>query len=114
MRLSELFGCEVLDSEGRRVGKVHDARMVRDGPAQGAFGPAYRMQGLIVGAGSWGSRLGYDRGEVKGPWALKKLFQWFEGDAKFVDWAVVGGLRKGVIRLTLPVTQLPSVPRLRP
>ncbi len=113
MRLSELFGCEVLDSDGRWVGEVHDARMVRDGPEQGAFGPAYRMQGLIGGGGSWGSRLGYDRGEVKGPWPLKKLFQWLHGHAKFVDWAVVAGLQKGVIRVSVPADQLPSVPTLR-
>ena len=113
MRLSDLLKSDVVDSQGRRVGRVHDARMVRDGPEQGAFGPAYRMQGLIVGAGSWGSRLGYDRGEVKGPWALKKLFQWFHSDAKFVDWSLVAGLQDGVVNLSVRVEELPAVPMLR-
>src|SRR5437763_15883132 len=101
MRLSELLRADVLDADGQRVGRVHDARFVRDGPEQGAFGPAYRLQGLVVGVGAWGSRLGYDRGDMKGPWALKKLFQWFHGDAKFVDWSQVSGMQEGVLRLTV-------------
>jgi hypothetical protein len=113
MRLSDLLGCEVLDERGERVGHVHDLRLVKDGPLQGAFGPAYRVQGLLVGAGSWGSRLGFDRGEMKGPLPLKMLFRWFHSDARFVDWTLIASLGKRAIRLSVPKDRLPPVPPLR-
>lgn len=113
MRFSDLLRCEVLDERGERVGHVHDLRLVKDGPAQGAFGPAYRVQGLLVGAGSWGSRLGFDRGEMKGPLPLKVLFRWLRSDARFVDWSVIESLGEGAIRLSVPKERLPGVPPLR-
>jgi sporulation protein YlmC with PRC-barrel domain len=114
MRLSDLLRADVLDSNGERVGEIHDVRLVKDGPDQGLFGPAYRVQGLIVGAGAFGSRLGYDRGEIKGPFFLKKLFLWFLGDAKFVDWSHVTGMGDHVVRIDVTKDELPVVPMLRP
>jgi hypothetical protein len=113
MRLSDLLRALVLDAEGARVGHVHDIRFVRDGPEQGAFGPAYRLQGLIVGAGSIGNRLGFDRADVKGPYPLKAFFRWFHGDAKFVEWQRIAEIGEGTITLNVPQKDLREVPVLR-
>jgi hypothetical protein len=112
MRLSELLGAEVLDVKGRVVGKVHDARFVRDGPEQGLFGPAYRLQAIIVGSASIGVRLGYDRSRMKGPLPLKALFRWIHGGAKFVEWSRIGSMEPRVIRLNAAREDLPPVPTL--
>jgi hypothetical protein len=112
MRLSELLRAEVLDARGERVGRVHDVRLVRNGPVQGGFGPAYRLHGLLVGAGSWGSRLGFDRGNVKAPLPLKLLFRWFHQDAKFVDWNLVQRIQGREIHLSVARADLPPIPPL--
>ena len=112
MRLSDLLESEVLDSEGKPVGQVHDVRFVREGPVQGSFGPAYRLQGLVVGGASIGSRLGFGRGNVKGPYPLKKLFSWFHGSGRFVAWPQVSSVEEDVIRLNVKESDLPSVPQL--
>jgi sporulation protein YlmC with PRC-barrel domain len=39
MRLSELLGAEVVDEAGRSAGRVHDVRLVQDGPVVAASGP---------------------------------------------------------------------------
>jgi len=49
MRLSELLGCVVVDERGRLVGRVHDVRLVQDGPPIGQFGASLRLLGLLVG-----------------------------------------------------------------
>jgi hypothetical protein len=75
MRLSEVFGCEVVDAGGARLGRVHDVRLVQDGPVLGEVGAGYRVHALVVGRGSIASRLGYDRAhrEVKGPWLFQAI-----------------------------------------
>jgi sporulation protein YlmC with PRC-barrel domain len=76
MRLSDLLGSEVFASDGQKLGTVHDVRLVQDGPLLGDAGAAFRVHDLVVGRGSIGSRLGYDRGhrEVKGPLLLRLIF----------------------------------------
>lgn len=113
MRLSELFSAHVVDREGKPVGKIHDVRFVKDGPVQGAFGPAYRLEGLIVGQSAVGTRLGFDRGDVKGPVPLKALFRWLHSSALFVDWAVVESVEDETIRLKVARADLRPVPPLR-
>jgi sporulation protein YlmC with PRC-barrel domain len=85
MRLSDLLDSEVLDADGKTIGHVHDVRMVQDGPVQGTFGAALRVQGLVVGRPALGARLGLDRTEVKGPWVLKTFFRAIRTDL-FVEW----------------------------
>jgi hypothetical protein len=88
MRLSEILGCEVVDEGGRSAGKVHDVRMVQDGPPIGQFGARLRLSGLIVGRHALGARFGYDRGNMKGPWLLKRVVG-SGRDGRFVDWGLV-------------------------
>ena len=71
MRLSDLLGSEVFDAAGHSLGHVHDVQLVADGPAMGAFGPALRIHGIVVGRGSTGARLGLSRDAMRGPWLLK-------------------------------------------
>jgi hypothetical protein len=73
VRLSDLLGAEVIDESGRRVGQVHDVRLVQDGPMVATWGAAFRVDGLVVGPGSMGVRLGVHR-QQGGPWLIKKLF----------------------------------------
>src|SRR5882757_2626522 len=74
MRLSDLLDSEVVDRDGERIGHVHDVRLVQDGPPLGTWGAALRLEALVVGKGSIGTRLGITRPQMKGPWVLKLLF----------------------------------------
>jgi hypothetical protein len=89
MLISDLLKSDVFDESGELVGNVQDVRMIQDGPVQGAFGPAFRVQGLVVGRRSIGERLGFDRDLVRGPWPLKKMFARLHHAAKFVEWSLV-------------------------
>jgi len=74
MKLSELLGVTVVTTEGEELGRVHDALLVQDGPvgAQGFAG--LRLHALAVGTRSFGTKLGYTQGTVKGPWLLRAMF----------------------------------------
>jgi hypothetical protein len=74
MRLSDLLTAEVVDEDGARVGHVRDVEFVRDGRWIDGFGPAYRLDALIVGRGSLGARLGLDRDHARSPWLLRMAF----------------------------------------
>jgi hypothetical protein len=75
MRLSELLDRAVVTAEGRRLGKVCDVRLVQDGPIlAGGTQAALRVDSVIVSSGWRGVRLGYLRGEVRGPWLLRVIF----------------------------------------
>ena len=110
MRMGELLRSEVVDAEGTVVGRVHDLRMVADGPALGRFGPALRVEGLVVGKGSLAIRLGYHRAEVTGPFLLGRLFRALEGRARYVPWDRVAERADGRITLSCPVSDLPRIP----
>src|SRR5207248_1432503 len=98
MRLSDLVGAEVLDERGRSIGHVQDVRMIQDGPIQGAFGAALRLQGFVVGRPKLGARLGLDRAGVKGPWLLKAFFGWLRTDL-YAGWDRVRSIEEGRIRI---------------
>jgi len=61
LMLSDVLGAEVVDESGRRLGHVHDLRIVRDGaPAEPDQAPPYRVEGLIVGRRGLHARLGLE------------------------------------------------------
>jgi len=64
-RLGTLTGMDVVDPEGRRMGRVIDARF-----APGASG-LLELHSLLVGHGRPGSLLGYDRRADQGPWLVR-------------------------------------------
>jgi sporulation protein YlmC with PRC-barrel domain len=86
MRLSDLLESEVVDRNGERIGHVHDVRVVQDGPPLGTWGAALRLEGLVVGRGSIGTRLGVARPQMKGPWVLKLLFARRRSSRVLVPW----------------------------
>ena len=74
MRLSELLGLEVVDVDGEVIGTVHDVVLVQDGPMLGSWGAALRLESLLVGTGSIGTRLGVRRAHVNRPWIVAVFF----------------------------------------
>jgi hypothetical protein len=99
MRLSELLGREVVDAEGRAVGKVKDVRLVQDGPYVEGFGQALRIEGILFGRGALGVRLGMARANVNGPWPMTAMFRKLERRARYVEWNEVAREADGPIRL---------------
>ena len=107
MRLSDLLHSDVFDEQGNAYGSVDDVRMIQDGPLLGAFA-AFRVEGLVVGSGALGVRLGFHRGKVKGPWPLKALFGRLESRARYVPWEQVTSYDAGRVVFTGSVTDVPS------
>src|SRR6266516_5980731 len=86
MRLSDLLEAEVVDRNGDRIGHVHDVRLIQDGPPLGTWGAALRLEALVVGRGSIGTRLGITRPKMKGPWVLKLLFSRQRASRMLIPW----------------------------
>jgi sporulation protein YlmC with PRC-barrel domain len=68
-RIGELVGMRVRTPEGDDLGKVLDVRLTPRG--RGA-GRRLDLTDLIVGRGRPGSLLGYDRGDFRGPWLVRR------------------------------------------
>jgi hypothetical protein len=86
LRVGLLFGRRVIDGNGQDIGRVHDVRLRRDGPVIPGFGPALRVEGLIVGEGSFATRLGLDRTDITGPWPLSTWGKRVAHRAHFIPW----------------------------
>jgi hypothetical protein len=108
MRLSDLLGAEVLDEAGRSAGRVHDVRLVQDGPVTGAFGAGLRLDGLVVGRRAVGARLGYDRGRMKGPLPVKLLAGWLRHDGRYIAWGRILSIEPDRIVISGTVEDLPT------
>ena len=99
MRLSHLLNSAVLDADDRVVGRVHDVRLLQDGPPMGPFGAAFRVAGMLVGPWSLGARLGFERRDVKGPWPLKVAFERLHARALGPRWSDLRSIEQGIVRL---------------
>jgi hypothetical protein len=108
MRLTELLGAEVVDQAGGSAGRVHDVRLVQDGPLIGGFGASLRLDGLIVGRRAVGARLGYERRRMKGPLPVRLLFGWLHHDGRYVEWERIERIEPDRILITGSVTDLPE------
>ncbi len=89
LRVGLLFGRPAIDADGQPIGRVHDVRLRRDGPIIPGFGPALRLEGLVIGRGSIANRLGFDRHDITGPWPLDVWGRRAARRAKFVPWEYV-------------------------
>ncbi|HTK15545.1 MAG TPA: PRC-barrel domain containing protein [Acidimicrobiia bacterium] len=107
LRVALLLGRRMTDSEGRDLGRVHDVRLRRDGPIIPGFGPALRIEGLLVGPESIASRLGLDRADITGPWPLDVWGKRAAHRARFVPWETIV-VDAEPLRTTLSVTELQS------
>jgi sporulation protein YlmC with PRC-barrel domain len=99
MRLSDLLERPVVGRDGRALGQVHDLHLVQDGPLQANEQAALRVHGMVVGRGSFATRLGYagvgheERGTVEGPPLLRHLVRWLHRHARYVPWTDVVEIR---------------------
>ena len=100
MRLTDLLGAEVVDEAGRSAGRVHDVRLIQDGPVIGGFGASLRVAGLLVGRRAVGVRLGYERRRMNGPWLVKLLFGWLYHDGGYIDWERIQSIEPEQIRIS--------------
>jgi hypothetical protein len=105
MRLTDLLGAEVLDEAGRSAGRVHDVRLVQDGPLVGGFGAGLRLDGLLVGRRAVGVRLGYGRGKMKGPLPVRLLAGWLLSDGRYVEWGRIRTIEPGRVVISGTVEQ---------
>ncbi len=108
MRLTELLGAEVVDQAGHSPGRVHDVRLVQDGPVAGGFGASLRLDGLIVGRRAVGARLGYERRRMKGPLLVRLLFGWLQHDGRYVEWERIERIEPNRILISGTVGDLPA------
>jgi sporulation protein YlmC with PRC-barrel domain len=99
MRLTDLLDADVLDPSGTSIGRVHDVRLVQDGPPLGNAGATFRVEALVVGGSMVGARLGFARTNVRGPWVLTKLFGRLLADERLVPWSDVRAVGEGKIRV---------------
>jgi sporulation protein YlmC with PRC-barrel domain len=100
VRLSDLLHRRVVDGAACEVGKVLDVRLVRDGPVLGTFGAAFRVQGLIVGPALAGTRLGYGRTGMTGPFLLEVPLRILHRRVRFVPWERVVEVGEETIRIS--------------
>jgi hypothetical protein len=107
VRLTDLLGAEVVDRTGRSAGRVHDVRLVQDGPMLGRFGAGLRVEGLVVGRRAIGTRLGYERGEMRGPLPVKLVAAWLRRDGRYVPWDRVEAVAEHRIHISGSVGDLP-------
>jgi sporulation protein YlmC with PRC-barrel domain len=99
MRLTDLLDSEVRDPSGRSLGRVHEVRLVQDGPVVGASDATFRLAGLIVGRTKFGARLGFARSNVRGPWLVDRLFERLHADERLVPWEAVRAVSDEVIHV---------------
>src|SRR2546426_5894659 len=112
MRIAELLGAAVVDRDGRALGAVHDVRLVQDGPPLASFDAALTVDSLLFGPIAVGSRLGYGRHGVKGPWLLKTIFERIHGRHHAVVWEQIAAIEPKRIHLRADVDDLLGVDRL--
>ena len=109
MRLAELTGARLVDSTGREVATVHDVRLTQDGPVHEATArAAYRVRGLVVGAGHVGLHLGYGGRESAGPALLSAPLGRLAQRARLVDWSLVEEVADRRVRISCRFDELPS------
>jgi hypothetical protein len=108
MRLTDLLGAEVVDRCGQPAGRVHDVRLVQDGPLIGGFGAGLRLDGLIVGRRAVGARLGYERRDMGGPLLVKLAAGWLHHDGRYVAWDRVRAIEPDRIHISGLISDLPE------
>jgi hypothetical protein len=109
MKLSDLLEKDVIDERGRRLGQVHDALLVQDGPLLSSGSAALRLHGLVAGRAAVGTRLGYTRGDVGGPAALRSLFRFLQRNAIYIAWSDIAAIEGDRIHVREPEGGFPRV-----
>lgn len=108
MRASDLLGRPVLGPDGESLGMVVDVRLMQDGPLLGAYA-ALRIEGFIVGRHRLASRLGYDRFDAQGPWAIGHLVRLLTRDTRYLQWEDAELLEESVRSRRSELGRVPSI-----
>lgn len=106
MRLTDLLGARLIDSHGDDLGEVRDVWLVQDGAPAGPFGAALRVDVLVAGERGLGSRLGFERPSIVGPWPLAWLFHRRHADRAVASWSDVAAVEEGRVRLAVAADAL--------
>lgn len=109
MRLSDLVEKPVYDQAGRSLGQIHDARLIQDGPVLSSGMASFRLHGVIAGNMAFGTRLGFDRGDVRGPFLFKWLFRFLGRHAIYITWGQIASIEGGRIVVVEPSDGFPKV-----
>ena len=110
MRLSNLLGQDVTDTDGGRIGTVADLRLVQDGPLLGPYGAALRLSGLIVVEHRHVRLLVYER-DV-GPWFVRWIVHRLTGRVTYVPWTDVETVDRSGVHTTRRVDQVQELSEL--
>ncbi|MER7407893.1 PRC-barrel domain-containing protein [Streptomyces sp. NPDC000070] len=81
MKATDLLGAEAVDTDGRRLGRVHDIRLARPG-----YDAPWRIDAVIVGPSALAYRLGYSEHAVTGPGLLAALARWLVRRSRPIPW----------------------------
>ena len=106
MRLTDLLEARLLDVEGVDLGRIRDVWLVQDGPPIGPFGAALRVERVVAGGAGLGSRLGYERASMTGPWPLAAFFHSRHAHGVSATWSEVAALEEGRVRLGIAAAAL--------
>jgi sporulation protein YlmC with PRC-barrel domain len=112
MRVSDVLGTCVHDSAGEVVGWVTDVRLVRDGPVLGTFGPAYRVEGLIVSHRHRGGYFGYETSRLSRPTVVNWLFARLHRGTVFAPWDAIESIEDDDVILRRTAGELAPPPPL--
>jgi sporulation protein YlmC with PRC-barrel domain len=101
VKLTDLLGAHLLDRHGVDLGKIRDVWLVQDGPPAGPFGAALRIDRLVAGERGVGSRLGFERPSVVGPWPVAWFFHRRHAGRAAASWSDVAAVEEGRVRLSV-------------
>jgi len=107
MRASDLLGAEVRTADGARVGVVTGLRCTTDGPSAGSV-PAPRVRALLVTGRHAGSALGYQQGEQRGPWLVRRLVRALHRNTRLVDVGLIEAVEDRTVRLSADPGRSPA------
>jgi sporulation protein YlmC with PRC-barrel domain len=108
VKASDLIGSVVVDSEGRRVGRLHEIEARRSGPlVSESFGNALQIHSLFVGPAGMFVRLGYLKRDMIGPHGLMFLARRSKGFR--VGWDQVESVEHLVVTLNCPASELEPI-----
>jgi sporulation protein YlmC with PRC-barrel domain len=108
-RLGRLTGMKVLGPDGRRLGRVIDARFEPESdPSRVGRSGHLVLCSLLVGPGRPGSMLGYDRRAEQGPWLVRVVVR------RLHRHTVIVGIEDADIAWDDATVRLGAVPTERP
>lgn len=87
-RLADLLGAQVVDEDGRPLGRVNDVRLAPTGAVVGRSAEL-AVEEVIVAPRFTGSLLGYDRRPEQGPWLVRRVVALLHRHACSVPWGAV-------------------------